>query len=185
LYFNHCSYPIKTCNPRLRILFELHCIDRLFPPVAVGEGSSKQHLIIDYAGAKVLNLDNFKKIQELTNNYQHSVLVAEYRLQAYKAGFSWGIKEYKLGECIADIYYSNYHIAVEVDRGTESHNTLEGKAKKYNELINPPTVIFFTSGASERVDTFLDSLRYNIKKAGCTFDNLNQVLAALKKKYNL
>ena len=176
MFWRGTSFPQKLANKRLRTLFDLHCIDRHFPPVK--EGSSKQHIVLDYAGARALKLENFYKINELPLTYYHTVLVAEFRLQARLLGLPWGDTEKDLGPVKADIYYPDKRMAVEVDTGTETRETLTNKAQRYNRLQGI-SLIFVTDGAPDRVDYILD--RVYIPKAGGHFDNLKKFIKEIKR----
>ena len=180
LFWRGCSQSHYLADRRLRILYELHCIDRFFPPAPVGEGTNPQHIALDRAGAKVLGLDNFNRLRELPNSYRHHVLAAEFRLRAKLKGFGTGNKEQKVGPIRADIYYPNYNICVEIDRGTETYETLERKAKRYNRLPDK-TVVFVTSGPVKRKDRFLDMLTGD--NAGTTFDDLDTLLDKMSDKF--
>lgn len=149
------------CNRRLRVLYDLHCVDRFFPRVGIGEGSAPQHLCLDYAGAKALKLDSFNKMQKLPISYKHYILVAEFRLNARLKGFGWGRREEKIGSTVADIYYPNYKICIEVDRGTETLSTLDRKAQKYNQIVTEiDKVVFITNGTDKRKKRFKQGLKY-------------------------
>ena len=176
LFWGHTNHPQKQANRRLRVLYDLHCIDRFFPPV--DKGSSKQHIVLDYAGARALELENFYKINDLPLTYYHTTLVAEFRLQAKLLGFSWGLTEEDLGPVKADIYYKRQGLAVEVDTGTETRETLKSKAQRYNRLQGT-SLIFVTDGARDRIDYILD--RVHIPKAGGHFKNLKNFIKEIKR----
>gem|GEM_PF-5103814 len=183
MYWRGRKQAKDLCNRRLRILYDLHCIDKFYPPAPIGEGSMPAHIVLDYAGAKALDID-LVKIRELPLTFKHHTLVAEYRIKAYRHGFSWGRREERLGPVVADIYYPEHRIAVEVDRGTEYLKTLRRKTENYNRLRGKVNrVIFVTSGSKNRIDYFCDRLQ--LPDAGCHVDDLDKLLSELKKIKNI
>jgi len=79
----------EKANQRIRKLYHSHCIDRWFPPVAEGAGSSKQHLVLDRAGLLALALkrgidpsdDRIKKWRKrnhIPQNYQHTLKIQDF-----------------------------------------------------------------------------------------------------------
>ena len=163
-----------VCNRRLRILYDLHCVDRFFPPVK--KGSAKQHLVLDRAGAMVLGLSSFYKLGSLPVHYRHHVLVAEFSIHARMKGLGWGKLEHKLAGYKVDIYYPPYKLAVEIDTGSEVHGTLERKAERYNRMTKPRYALFVTDGNPDRIDTFTAGINNHIKCAGCNFKDLDELL---------
>lgn len=162
------------CNRRLRILYDLYCIDRFFPRVC--RGSSQQHIVLDRAGAKILNIDNFNKIRELPITYKHMRLMTEFRVEAYLKNLGMGKREVKLSDIRADIYFPEYRIAVEIDTGSESYKMLKKKAEKYSRT-NLFAIIFVTDGGIKRIKYFLDEIKLQrVKKAGCKFEELGDML---------
>lgn len=51
----------NVLNRRLKTLFEKHFIDRFYPSVRTGEGSSQQYVCLDRAGAVLFDLGPFRK----------------------------------------------------------------------------------------------------------------------------
>lgn len=180
MYFKGRKQAQKLTCRRLRVLYDLHCIDRFFP--VVEKGSPPQHLVLDYGGVKVLDIENFKKTRRLPIDFKHKILQTEFRIRAKEKGFSWGKREEKIGPIRADLYYPNFNMAVEIDRGTETKKTLKKKIKKYNRLINRDiTVIFVTSGNEKRGDFFSDKLI--VKNASSHFRDLEDLLNKMKNKF--
>lgn len=165
------------CNRRLRILYDLHCIDRYFPPAK--EGSSKQHVVLDRAGARLLNIKNFNKKNTLPGNYFHTILQVEFKIRAKHHGWGWGALETDFGPFRADIYYESINAAVEIDCGTETHTTLKRKAKKYNQVNGLKYVIFVTKGPEKRGDTFLKYLHSPTHKVRVKFKDLEDLFDAV------
>lgn len=121
-FFNGNRMP---ANRRLRILYDLYCVNRFFPPVP--SGMAPQHVVLDRAGLKIIGSDS-KPIASLPRHYNHTILVNDWLIRWH------GETNYKLGKIIPDIYYPEYKLAVEIDTGTESRNTLKNKLLAYNQL---------------------------------------------------
>lgn len=163
------------------MLYDLHCIDRFFPPTV--EGSALQHVTLDRAGARTLGLENWKKLDALPLTFRHTVLAGEFRIQARRHGFPWGTSEHSLGPVVADVYYPRERMAVEIDTGTESHTTLKEKATRYKRIRGLGVLLIVTTGPRERLKTFLDGVDgVAERKAGARFERLPELLAALAKK---
>lgn len=172
---------IKNCNRRLAILFhEMYCIDRYFPPV--DDGSSRQHLFLDRAGAMVINLDRFYKLNTPPLRWKHHILVTEFDIKAYNKGYGWGRLEHKIANQQADLYYPNYRIVVEIDTGSECHQTLLDKINGYNRTANLKYLIFVTDGGENRVNLWKENVRKGIKFAGCKFEDVDELLDIIKKR---
>ena len=66
----------KRCNERIRVLFELHCVNKWVPRLPIGEGTSKQYVAIDRAGCKLLGID--KKVrQTIPQNWKHQSMAMD------------------------------------------------------------------------------------------------------------
>ena len=125
-----------------------------------------------------MQLENWNKIDHLPLSYRHTVAVGEFRIRARQAGFGWGEGSYKLEKVIPDVYYPQYRIAIEVDTGTESHDTLGSKGERYNGL-SLQALAFITTGPLERAETFfsrLEGVKYPI---GATMENMDKVIKDL------
>ncbi|MFW6243169.1 MAG: replication-relaxation family protein [bacterium] len=169
---------INNCNRRLRILYDLHCIDRYFPPTE--KGSSKQHIVIDRAGMLVIEKE-CTKINKLPLHYRHYIAVNEFVINLYKQGFGFGLREYQVAGYKIDLYYPDYKLAVEIDTGCEVHKTLIDKAKKYNRVQEVNYLLFITKGSKNRIKVFKSNV-HNIKVAGCKFKDLDKFIPILKSK---
>lgn len=75
IIFKDTKYPVKYCNNHLKKLFELGCIDRFFP--LAESGYPQSHVVLAPIGAKLINLENFKKITELSMKWRHTVARSE------------------------------------------------------------------------------------------------------------
>lgn len=77
----------NKATERLRRLYHAHCIDRWFPPVGEGAGSTQQHILLDRAGALVLarklgyqeERSRFKKRLYVPQNYQHTLKIVDFK----------------------------------------------------------------------------------------------------------
>lgn len=181
MFWSHANNSQFLADRRLLKLYnEMYCIDRFHPPAETG--TNRQVITLDRAGAKILDIDNFRKVRELPNSYKHHLLIGDFRIAAKQAGFSWGKKEEKVGPKRIDIYYPKHKLAVEIDRGTETRSTLDRQAKKYNRLYGKGiTCVFITKGTEDRKDYFLDQL--TIPNAGATFDDLDEMLNKMVNKF--
>lgn len=75
-------------NKRLKQLYQMHVIDRIYPKVGLGQGSSKQHVCLDRAGCILLDLEKYNKpigvvegIKYLPLGWEHKVLVNDYECE--------------------------------------------------------------------------------------------------------
>jgi hypothetical protein len=94
-------------NERVKRLYQANCIDRFFPPVEKDSGSSEQHLILDYAGArliaKVENRTKFKwrKRNYIPQNYKHYLKIMDFKALLHVLNRQLGvIGEGTVGEII-------------------------------------------------------------------------------------
>src|SRR5690625_140349 len=93
VFWSHCKDPVRMCVDRLRVLYDLHCIDRFYPPVS--SGTSPQHITLDRAGARVLALpDDWKRTTRLPATYRHTVLITQFCILAQEGGLKWGEREF-------------------------------------------------------------------------------------------
>ena len=132
--------------------------------------------MLDRAGARAINKNNFKKIRELPNNYKHTILVNKFIAAMYHLQIGKAKIEHKIGNIRADIYYPLFDLAVEVDRGTETHKTLKKKASKYNEVMSSINcLIFITNGNEDRNKTFAKGINNKSKLTVSHFSRLGNV----------
>ena len=66
----------KRCNERIRVLFELHCVNKWVPRLPIGEGTSKQYVAIDRAGCKLLGIEK-KTRQSIPQNWKHQSMAMD------------------------------------------------------------------------------------------------------------
>lgn len=140
---------------RLRVLYDLHCINRFFPEVATG--SSPQHVVLDSAGAKILDLESYTFIRKLPVYYRHTIAITELRLKFKSLGFSQ--REKREGPLQIDLFYPAQKLAVEVDMGTESKKALNRKLLQYTRLTTINWLLFVTFGSRQRLEKIVDFLR--------------------------
>ncbi len=156
----------------------MQCIDRYYPPV--DSGSSRQHLLLDRAGAMAINISPFYKLNTPPLRWKHHVLVAEFDIMAHSRGFGWGKLEHKIASQQADLYYPSYRMAVEIDTGSESHKTLLDKIKGYNRTTDLKYLLFITDGGENRIKLWKENVRKGIKFAGCKFEDVDKLLDMIK-----
>lgn len=76
---------------RLRKLYQANCIDRWFPMVEEGAGSSEAHYILDYAGARALAKQlgytrkefKFRKLNYVPQDYRHTLKIFDFKALLY------------------------------------------------------------------------------------------------------
>lgn len=148
--FKNEKYPNRYCNKKLKKLYDLGCIDRFFP--AVNSGSPLVHVVLSKVGAKILDINKFRKIERLPNNWRHTVLsndISSYLINKYslfilktEVPMEWEEKNGKK-KIQADIYVNwdngsdiGMHVMFEIDTGTESMSELYSKLKNYHKYFN-------------------------------------------------
>jgi hypothetical protein len=70
--FREISRGQQRCNDRIRILYDLHCVNKQSPLLPPGQGTSVQYVWLDRAGAKLLGIENFRRRKSLPQDYLHS-----------------------------------------------------------------------------------------------------------------
>lgn len=186
----------KAVDERLRSLYDLHVIDRFFPQIA--KGSAPQHLILDYAGAKILGIDDkkFHKMERLPQTYRHYVYTTDFMIMAWENGFGWGVRTdfgdssrsanfNIMNTVIPDVWYDTLKIAIEIDLGTEGWKFIRQKGQKYGRVNGIDRIVFVTAGSIDRCDEFFKCLPGFVKKAGSKIDEMTGLVTELGKKYNL
>lgn len=156
---------LRTAAARLTLLYELRVLDRFRPGAKRGEGTMPYHWILDEAGALIvadhkgidpsqLHYTHADALRYATSrNLTHHVETNEFftRLavdanQARGALSEWyGVRTLAhlfAGTLLPDGYgvltlpgRGPLHILLELDRGTESSQTLRDKAKRYTEIL--------------------------------------------------
>jgi hypothetical protein len=153
----------NKANERLRRLYHCHCIDRWFPPVGEGLGSSQQHVVLDRAGAKILALkgekeaEKWKKRKYVPQTYSHSLKIFDFRamLSVLQKQADFQIKTWRMekknamkfplgsgkkGEVQPDalcIYSQKQRLKaffLECDNDTMDDNQLKSKIQRYVQL---------------------------------------------------
>jgi hypothetical protein len=138
-------------NKRLNILYRMHVIDKVYPPVGIGKGSSKQHICIDRAGAILLDIDKHNKIiqtdsmgnKTLPLGWEHKVMINDYEiaLRNYQV-IKYDVEEHHpFGDniLIPDIFClikhegKGYLFFIEVDLGTEDIPYVKRKLDSYSQ----------------------------------------------------
>lgn len=75
--FHEINNGQQRCNDRLRVLFDLHCVNKQSPLLAPGAGTSVQYAWLDRAGAKLLGIEGFRRRKTLPQDYLHSARVLD------------------------------------------------------------------------------------------------------------
>lgn len=75
-------------NARLSRLYQTNCVDRFFPRVDLGSGSSESHYVLDYAGARALAMKlgytnpkqfKFRKRNYIPAQYKHLIKITDFK----------------------------------------------------------------------------------------------------------
>lgn len=174
---------MHLADRRLRILYDLHCVDRYFPLTETG--SAPQHLVLDYAGARAIGMSDFDKVTKLPLTYKHTVATTDIRVVSSRHGFGPGSTNYNLGPVIADIYYPSYYMALEVDMNTETRETLRSKFQRYSTLTSLKWLVFITTGPQSRIDYVIGLARGNrssFRTIGVNMGDIREVFKVVKNK---
>ena len=144
-------------NKRLKMMYQKHLIDRIYPSVGLGKGSPKQHICLDRAGAILLELDKFNKPIQLDSQgarslplgWEHRIMLNEYKCSMVEVCKSIGAQLklcwierpylYNDTKLIPDmtcliLYNNRAHLFfVEVDLGTEDTLYIKKKIDSYKD----------------------------------------------------
>jgi len=154
-------YPVfessSVLNRRLRKLYELYVLDRFYPKIGIGMGSSQQHICLDKAGLVLLKIDKYNKPINYDHNgnkvlffgWEHKILLNEYECVICELinDISAEVLIYKVEENISffdnqfipDIFLlieyqgKGYVFFIEVDLGTEDIPYIKRKINQYKE----------------------------------------------------
>ena len=142
-------------NKRLGILYKKHLIDKIYPTVGLGKGSSKQHICLDRAGLILLDIEKFNKPiktdkdnnKSLPLGWEHGVMINDYecRLRQFFGASQSTILKYEVEnplpynetKLIPDIFFlvkhegKGYLFFIEVDLGTEDIPYVKRKIDSY------------------------------------------------------
>lgn len=144
-------------NKRLSILYKRHLIDKVYPSVGLGKGSSKQHICLDRAGLLLLDIEKYNKPiktdkdgnRSLPLGWEHKVMINEYECQIREITKSLGGQvvsyhtetplPYNDTKLIPDIFClikcngRGYMFFIEVDLGTEDIPYVKSKIDSYTD----------------------------------------------------
>lgn len=142
-------------NKRLSKLYKQHIIDRTYPPVGLGEGSSKQHICLDRAGAILLGVDKYNKPissdsygnKSLPLGWEHRIALNQYECLVRKVASQLGgrVRYYRTEQahtykdtrvipditCFITCNNKGYLFFIEVDLGTEDMPYVKRKLDSY------------------------------------------------------
>lgn len=146
------KFASKTCNRRLKKLFELGCIDRFFPVLGDGRSMDHMHVVMGPIGAKILDIKGFRRIKFLGQNWRHTIMVNEilanlsvkYEVKDYKkeVKLEWqdgSARDYHQQPDLLINYVAQdkeKFAFIEADMGTEDMDTLVRKVKNYINYFN-------------------------------------------------
>lgn len=143
-------------NTRLTTLFKMHIIDKAYPQVPLGQGTSQQHICLDRAGLILLGVDSYSKpinvdefgTRSLYFGWEHKVMLNEYEcnIRQFIGDIGAKIVEYDVEESnpyndteiIPDIFMMIIHnkigyvMFIEADMGTENVPAIKKKIERYN-----------------------------------------------------
>jgi len=146
-------------NKRLKLLYQKHIIDKIYPTVGIGQGSSQQHICLDKAGQILLDLENYSKpiyyteqgARSLRQGWEHKVMLNEYECQIREVVKELGgiITIYEVERrhnyldtrIVPDIFCfikcngKGYPLFIEVDLATETVQQLKDKTDAYREYF--------------------------------------------------
>lgn len=148
---------VSVLNRRLKKLYELYVLDRFYPKVGTGMGSSQQYICLDRAGLILLEIDKYNKPINYDNNgnkalflgWEHKVFLNEYECIIYSLvkDIEAQILIYKVEEpilfldtqLIPDIFLmieylgKGYLFYIEIDLGTEDIPYIKKKINSYKD----------------------------------------------------
>lgn len=148
---------VSVLNRRLRKLYELYILDRFYPKVGMGQGSSQQFICLDKAGLILLEIDRYNKPINYDSNgnkilflgWEHKILLNEYEcnIRALINDINADILIYKVEEpviffgnqLIPDIFLiieylgKGYVFFIEIDLGTEDIPYIKRKINSYKD----------------------------------------------------
>ncbi len=144
-------------NKRLKILYNKHVIDRIYPPVGVNKGSAKQHICLDRAGAILLGMEKYNKPIHIDQNgqkalplgWEHRIAINEYECRTKKICGKLGAKAVLIHTekpyiyndtrvipdltCVINHNNKGYVFFIEVDLGTEDLPYIKKKIDSYTD----------------------------------------------------
>lgn len=148
---------VGVLNRRLKILYEQYILDRFYPKVGIGQGSSQQHVCLDKAGLILLDIDKYNKPINYDKNgnkvlfygWEHKILLNDYECIICQLISNIGAKIliYKVEETILfsdkkfipDIFIlieyqgKGFVFYIEVDLGTEDIPYIKRKINQYKD----------------------------------------------------
>jgi hypothetical protein len=136
-------------NERIRRLYNSHCIDRFFPNVRKNSGSSEQHIILDYTGAKIIakvkGYTKFKwrKRTYLPQTYRHYLKIMDFKALLHVLNRQLGVID---GGTVGEI------IGFETEQMKKFHYNMDNKV--HEGRIIPDAFCIYKYTANERVKTF-------------------------------
>jgi len=157
---------VSVLNRRIRRLYELYVLDRFYPKVGTGMGSSQQHICLDRAGLILLGIDKYSKPINYDYNgnkvlffgWEHKILLNEYEciIRSLVSSINAKILIYRAEESISffdnqfipDIFMlieyqgKGYAFFIEIDLGTEDIPYIKRKINQYKDYYLSKKWIF-------------------------------------------
>jgi hypothetical protein len=147
-------------NKRLKMLFQKHIIDRIYPTLGPGQGSSKQYICLDRGGYGIIGIEKYNKPifldsqgnRCLFSGWRHKVELNECECQLLELmkNIDGSILYYEVEEsyeyhniegetkkiipdiiCILKVQGKGFLLAIEVDMGTEDIPSIKSKIDAY------------------------------------------------------
>lgn len=144
--FYELSQGTKRCNERIRILYDLHCVNKWTPRLPIGHGTSKQYVALDRAGIKLLNLERRAR-NEIPQDWKHQSLIMDVYCQHVEAerNKKWEnrylereekqVSSFLIPDLVSVLKRDNKGAAffIEVDRSEKKESMEKDKLKTYYE----------------------------------------------------
>jgi hypothetical protein len=159
----------NRANDRIRRLYHAHCIDRFFPDVKGKSGSSEQHLILDYAGARAIakskgySTKQFKwrKRTYLASQYKHYSKILDFKALLHVLNRQLGFTdEGTVGEIIHWNTQKRYNFHFQLDNKVNKGTLLPDAFCIYKHTGTGKLKFFFLEcdNATEPIETLKSKL---------------------------
>jgi hypothetical protein len=146
-------------NKRLKVLYQKYLIDKVYPDVGLGQGSSKQHVCLDKAGLILLEAEGYNSPiyfnsvgqRSLRQGWEHKVTLNEYECMIREVTNEIGaeVKMYEVEKshpyldtklipdifCLIKYKGKGYTFFIEVDLATETVPQLKDKIDSYRDYF--------------------------------------------------
>lgn len=137
----------QRCNDRIRVLYDLHVVNKYSPPLPPGQGTSVQYVWLDRVGARLLGLEHFRPKASLPKDYLHRIRIVdvycalvqlerEGKLEIKYLSVEQPVQNWPLVPDFVTVIRANrrgYVFAIEVDRGEKKLRDEEEKLVRYRD----------------------------------------------------